>query len=66
MCLKVIRISQGVTCKGALLRDVGTYAASVMGVGLCFYSGVVSAATLPCMLLSGVVGTAAWPCMLRI
>lgn len=38
---QVIRISKGVNCRGAVLRDVGTYAVSITGVGLCFLSGVV-------------------------
>ncbi|KAF5827358.1 hypothetical protein DUNSADRAFT_790 [Dunaliella salina] len=48
---EVIRISKGVTCKGAVLRDVGTYAVSIMGVGLCLYSGVITHWFVVCAVL---------------
>lgn len=40
---QVIRISQGVHCRGATLRDVGTFTVAVAGVGLAFASGHVRA-----------------------
>lgn len=40
--MQVIRISGGVKCQGAALRDVGVYAVSVAAVGLVFHSGHVS------------------------
>ena len=40
---EVMRISHGAPCRGATLRDVATYAISIIGVALSFSSGTVSA-----------------------
>eukprot|EP00798_Chlamydomonas_sp_ICE-L_P016198 gene16197-22361_t len=39
---EVIRISGGVNCRGATLRDVGIYGVSILGVMLTFWSGKVT------------------------
>jgi len=39
---EVIRISQGVKCRGATFRDVGTYTVSLLGVMAAFASGTIT------------------------
>ena len=38
---EVIRISEGVSCRGATMRDVGIYVVSIVGVIATLWSGTV-------------------------
>jgi hypothetical protein len=41
--LQVIRISEGVQCRGATLRDLGSYAVCITAITFALHSGYVSA-----------------------